>query len=100
MIVVSDATPLIALTKIGQLPLLYELLGPVMVPQAVYIEVVEQGAGRSGVTEIVRGSWIQVQIVTDATKVAYLLAELDRGEAEALVLAQELKVDLFYPLMN
>ncbi|MCX6044587.1 MAG: hypothetical protein NT075_05695 [Chloroflexi bacterium] len=87
MIVVSDATPLIALTKIGQLPLLYELLGPVIVPQAVYIEVVEQGAGRSGVTEIASASWIQVQAITDTTKVAYLLADLDIGEAEALVLA-------------
>ena len=40
MIVVSDATPLIGLAKIGQLVLLQGMFGEVLVPQAVYNEVV------------------------------------------------------------
>jgi predicted nucleic acid-binding protein len=34
MIVVSNATPLIALAKIGQLNLLQELFGAITIPQA------------------------------------------------------------------
>lgn len=43
MIVVSDASPIIALSLIGQLDILKALYGKVEVPQAVYREVTQLG---------------------------------------------------------
>ena len=43
MIVVSDSGPLIALAKIGKLNVLRELFGEIIIPKAVWIEVVERG---------------------------------------------------------
>ncbi|NOX63287.1 MAG: DUF3368 domain-containing protein [Chloroflexi bacterium] len=92
-IVVSDATPLIALAKIGGLAWLPELFGEVIVPDAVYREVVIGGVGRSGSEEIRTADWIQVRSVRDRGKVERLLNDLDIGEAEAIALAQEMSAD-------
>lgn len=92
-IVVSDATPLIALTKIGRLSLLPDFFGEVLVPGAVYTEIVIAGAGRMGATEIQAAPWIQMEAVVDRTRVDYLLTQLDIGETEAIVLAQEKQAD-------
>lgn len=58
MIVVSDATPLIALAKIGQLRLLQELFGGILIPRMVYDEVVTNSSGRPGADEIRLAEWI------------------------------------------
>lgn len=93
-VVVTDATPLIAFSKIGQLHCLANLFGEIFVPQAVYDEVTISGKERSGVTEIVAADWLVVREVEDRSRVDYLLTQLDMGEAEALVLAQEIQADL------
>ena len=93
LIVVSDATPLIALAKIGGLDWLHELFGEIVIPEAVYREVVVGGVGRSGSTEIRKANWVRVRVVSGQDRVRYLLTELDIGEAEAIVLAQELRAD-------
>jgi len=93
VIVVSDATPLIALAKIHHLPLLRELFGILYVPQAVFDEVTVSAPTRPGANAVRRADWIQVRIPVDKSKVAYLRADLDPGEAEALVLAEELHAD-------
>jgi uncharacterized protein len=90
VIVVSNATPLIALSKITHLALLQELFGTVLIPEAVYDEVVTRASGRPGSAEVQQADWIQKKAVTDRTKIDYLRADLDPGEAEALVLAEEL----------
>ena len=94
MIVVSNATPLIGLAKIGQLALLRELLGTILIPQAVYEEVVTRAPDRPGAIEVRQATWIRVRIPADQAKVNYLRADLDPGEAEALILAEELNADL------
>lgn len=93
LIVVSDATPLIALAKIGQLSWLPDLFGEVLVPGAVYSEIVVAGAGRSGAAEIQSATWLRTEAVVDRTRVNYLLTQLDIGEAESIVLAQEKQAD-------
>ncbi len=93
MIVVSDATPLIALAKIHHLLLLRELFGILYVPQAVFDEVTASAPTRPGANAVRRADWILVRIPVDKSKVAYLRADLDPGEAEALVLAEELHAD-------
>jgi len=46
--VVSNSTPLIALSRIRRLHLLRELFNEVTIPAAVYEEVVSAGKGRAG----------------------------------------------------
>ena len=48
MNVVSNASPLIALVRIGQLDLLCQLYGEI-IPEAVWQEVVVEGADQPGV---------------------------------------------------
>ncbi|MEA3349613.1 MAG: DUF3368 domain-containing protein [Chloroflexota bacterium] len=93
MIVVSDATPLIGLVKIGRLELLRELFDTIRIPGSVYAEVVTNARKRPGALEISQTAWIITQAPVDRTKVDYLRADLDAGEAAALVLAEELSAD-------
>jgi predicted nucleic acid-binding protein len=73
LLVVADATPLIALAKIGQLAWLPDLFGEILVPDAVYTEIVIAGSGRSGAEEIRTANWIRVESLADRSKVNYLL---------------------------
>ncbi len=94
MIVVADATPLIALAKIKHLGILAELFGRVVIPQSVYDEVVTKALNRAGASEVAKAVFFDIRSATDQSKVTYLLTNLDAGEAEALVLAEELSADL------
>jgi predicted nucleic acid-binding protein len=94
MIVVSDATPLIALARVGQVELLYRLFAVIIIPQAVYEEVVVNAPTRPGAEAIRKAHWIQMRPLSNRAVVDYLRTELDAGEAEVLVLARELRADL------
>jgi predicted nucleic acid-binding protein len=50
--VVCDASTLIALARIGQLDILAQVGEQVMIPMAVYDEVVVKGTGKPGSDEI------------------------------------------------
>ena len=52
MIIISDTSPIINLAAIGQLSLLPRLYGTVVIPQAVYNEIVIEGTGQTGSTEV------------------------------------------------
>ena len=94
MIVVSDSTILIGLAKIGKLDLLKKIFSRVFIPEEVFKEVVKRGKGKPGSKVIKEAAWIEVRPVKDKIQVAFLLGSLEKGEAEVLVLAQELKADL------
>lgn len=94
MIVVSDTSPLINLAVVGALNLLHELYGQIIVPQAVYDEIVVQGKGQAGSEELENLEWVEVKKVANYTVVKALEADLDIGEAEAVALAVETKADL------
>ena len=94
MIIVSNKSPLVNLAVIGQLALLQQLYGKIIIPQAVYDEIVIEGAGQPGATEVKTFDWIEAQEVTDRILVTSLELELDSGEAEAIALAVSLKADL------
>lgn len=86
MIVVSDTSPITSLIAIGRVELLKALFGDVLVPPAVADEL------RRSHAEL--PSFIVVSQVNDLARVAALEHELDRGEAEAIVLASEARADL------
>jgi predicted nucleic acid-binding protein len=89
MSIVSNASPLISLARLGQLKIFPRLYGDLMIPEAVWQEVVLAGAGQPGAEEIETASWIQVQPATNRELVQALRQDLDAGEAEAIALALE-----------
>ncbi|AGK61254.1 putative nucleic acid-binding protein, contains PIN domain [Archaeoglobus sulfaticallidus PM70-1] len=94
MIVVSNSSPLITLAKIGKLSTLKELFGEIIIPKAVWVEVVEKGRGKPGAEEVEKAEWIKVIEVKDRLGVEILRSEIETGEAEAIVLAKVLDADL------
>ena len=94
MIVVSDSTVLIGLSKLGKLTLLKEIFSKISIPEEVFKELVERGKGKPGSNLIRESSWVEKKTVKDKTQVNFLMGNLDKGEAEVLALAQELEADL------
>jgi hypothetical protein len=93
MIVVADASPLIALARVGRIELLESIFGRLLVPDAVWREVVESGVGKFGAADVARLSWIERRSVADYPLVNLLQHDLGAGEAESIVLARETKAD-------
>ncbi len=89
MKVVCNSSVLISLSMIGQLELIHQRF-----PAGVWREVVEDGQGRSGAQQVAAASWIEVSNVADSALVSLLKANLDAGEAEAIVLAKEQRADV------
>lgn len=90
MIVVSDTSPLSYLHQIGRLQLLQALYGRVVIPTAVEKEL-------RAAAELHEGfDWSLIDIVEpkDVQQVAALCEDLDRGEAEAIVVALEIQADI------
>lgn len=97
MIVVSDTSPITNLAAIGQLDLLRQLYTTIIISIAVYNEMVAVGRLVPGAVEVQTLPWIQTQAVTNAQSVVDIQTRqdgIDPGEAEAIVLALELKADL------
>lgn len=94
MSIVSNASPLINLARIGQLNLLSQLYGKLLIPEAVWHEVVIEGAGQPGADEVKTASWIEKRLVTNKQLVLALRQELDAGEAEAIALALEIRAEM------
>lgn len=92
-VVISNATPIIALSLVGQLDLLRRLYGQVVIPPAVAAEILA-GGQRAGAAELQAAAYIQTTTLADPRRADLLLSELDRGEAEVIALAQERTADL------
>ncbi len=92
--VVSNSSPLIRLSQIGRLSLLREFFGELLIPPAVYREVVVEGRGRPGSREVREASWIKVVGIKDERLKRILQFMLDEGRAEVMVLALEINASL------
>ena len=95
MKVVTNSTPLIALSNINQLELLREVYHSIYIPEEVYTEVVINGIGKPGATAVEMADWITRQPVTDKDQVLILHNRtlIDLGECGAIVLAQEIRAE-------
>jgi uncharacterized protein len=93
MIVVSDTSPISNLAAIGQLELLQQLYGSVIIPTAVYQELLNSGETDPAVLAIQTVNWIETRSVANITLLQTLQNNLDIGEAEAITLAVELNAD-------
>jgi predicted nucleic acid-binding protein len=90
MIIVSDTSPISNLAAIGQLKLLQQLYGNVVIPTAVYQEIINSGDTDPAVLAIKSVNWIQTLSITNTELFQTLQNNLDIGEAEAITLAVEL----------
>lgn len=84
--IVADAGPLIAFSRIGRLSLLQQVVGQVVIPDAVYTELAERGRDRPGAVAVEHEVWILRQTV-DKSGTESLPPRLGAGEREAIRLA-------------
>jgi hypothetical protein len=94
MMIISNATPLIAFAKIGQLSLLQKMVNNLVIPEAVANEISAYPQGQPGFIDLQQETWIGVQSITSEQQVSLLLPKLDRGEAEVIALALERQAHL------
>lgn len=94
MIVVSDTSPILNLARIGRVDLLQSLYRSVLIPSTVYAELMVSDRGSLPGIDRALASWLIVASASDQKRVEEFREILDRGEAEAIVLAIERQADL------
>ena len=94
MIAVSDTSPVLNLARIGRLEILASLYNQVLIPPAVFAELVASRGDLAPSIDLASISWIQIAAPQNQQRVRDLREDLDPGEAEAIVLAIERQADL------
>ena len=96
MIVVSDTTPILSLLKAGRLGLLETLYQTVVMPEAVYNELVSNNNYAEEREAIENCAFLSVEKVHNMESVRILrdVTGLDEGESESLILYGEKAADL------
>jgi hypothetical protein len=80
---------MINLARIEVLHLLAELYETVVLPEAVWTEIVVEGEGQPGARAVQSATWIERQAVANRDLVRALRQDVDKGEAKAVALAVE-----------
>lgn len=91
MVVVSNTTPIISLSSVGQIQLLNALFHEIYIPDAVYLEL--KAKKGFGYKEVDFDFFKRVSVEGNIYK-SFLLNQLDLGETETILLAKELNSDL------
>ena len=96
MIIVADTTPLISLLKINRFDLLEKLYNSIFIPEAVFNELTFSEKYQDEADIISKSKFIKCYEVmnTQAVKILQEFTNLDLGESEAIILAQELNADV------
>jgi len=96
MIVIADTTPLISLMKNGHLDLLHQLFGRVIIPNAVFQELVSNPRFADEGKRIKESTFIKNMEIKDMSSVELLKRSsgLDEGESEAIILSDSIKNSL------
>lgn len=90
-IAVANTSPIIYLSAINKTDLLKKLFGEIFIPDAVKREILSGGKDTFGFREIEGEQWIKTKKVENELAKKCLLTDIDDGEAEVIVLAEELK---------
>jgi len=97
LIIVSNASPLINIARLKLFHHLPSICRELIIPYAVFKEIVERGAGRFGDTEVSKGitsGFIIKKMTGNVLAVSALSEFLGDGESEAIVLSSELSADI------
>ena len=92
MKVVADSSPIISCARAGKLHLIKDVYSKIIIPPAVYREIVIDGLGKPGDNELKDSISIWVEVKEPSCKdiIAILNHDLGEGESEAIALANEL----------
>ena len=95
MPVISNTSPILNFAIVDQLIFLPQQFGQVVIPNAVLDELKtnEERPGSSAIREAISSGWIHNLTVSNEPLSQLLKQTLDRGEAEEITLAIELKAD-------
>ncbi len=93
-VILSDTSPVSALFRLGKLDLLRDLYGVVLIPPAVFAELLNLSVFGYDLDPLTTASWLKVTVPKDQMLVGQLCRDLDIGEAEAIALAKELGAHL------
>jgi len=87
-IIIADAGPIIALSRINQLTLLKQLFGSVTVTKQIKLELLDNNhsKGQSSITDAIGDGWLMVEEI-DFQKWQPINSGIDVGEASAIYLA-------------
>ncbi len=88
---VSNTTPILNFLKLGRLDILEKVIGTLIIPASVFHEI-ETGKAKSFYDNLRKYSWINILELKEKSALD-LLIELDKGEAETIALAKELKIN-------
>jgi hypothetical protein len=88
--IISNTGPLLSFARAQHLDLLGDIVGALIIPDAVYDEIVVQEAGLPGAIEVPQAEWIRRVEVSDRAFMDQLPYALHAGEREAITLAKEL----------
>ena len=89
--IVSDDSPLIVLLKTNKLSILQKLFTKIIVPKAVYQEITAKEQEKQIFDKT---DWIEIRDIKNSELNNLLEKLIDKGEAEAIILAKELKTSL------
>ena len=92
MIVVADTSPINYLILIDQIAILEVLYGRILIPHAVHEELLSLKAP-SSVRAWAKNPPHWLEILSPSGRLHHPIARLDRGETEAIALAEELNAD-------
>ena len=99
MVVVSDSSPLVYLAVLADFALLPALYREILIPPAVWMEVVEQGIGfpvREAALQAAAEGWLKVVELEAPVAEPILISghKLHLGEAQVIRLGEQLRADV------
>ena len=94
MTIVSDSGPILSFARAGQLEILRQVAGELLIPEAVFEEIAVRGQGKPGDEAVRAGTWIKSEKVKDRSMLNQLSRRLNAGEMEAIALAAELNATI------
>jgi len=92
--IVADSGPLISCARAHKLTLIRDVYSKIIIPPAVYVEIVIEGVGKPGAEadaiEAAVTMWVDVKELENESLMVNLKQRLGPGESEAIALAKEL----------
>lgn len=92
--IIVNSTPLIALNRIGKLDLLKGIYNEIIIPHAVYEEVIVESNLRDMNDFIKESGFIKIMEIRNHEAKKLFVTSLHKGEVEVMILAKEIDADL------
>jgi predicted nucleic acid-binding protein len=80
MSLVADAGPILSFARAQRLELLRDVVSMLLIPEAVYDDMVIRGAGKPGAQEVQTSTWLRRKRIQDRSLIEQLPSKLHLGE--------------------